>query len=66
MSAQIIAFPRRKPMEWDELPAAWQNGSRLLYRYLTYDGEMTHAEAMTYVDSTHERDLRSMLGGFGS
>lgn len=59
MSAVILTFPRRKPMEWDELPLAWTDGARSLYRYLTYDGEMTHAEAMDYVESTQESDRRT-------
>lgn len=56
MSAQVIAFPRRKPLEWDELPAAWTNGCKSLYRYLTYDGEMTHAQAIDLVEKTRSAE----------
>lgn len=56
MSAQVIAFPRRKPMEWDELPAAWTDPARSLYQYVTYDGAMTHAQAIDLVEKTRSAE----------
>lgn len=52
MSAQIISFPRRKPLAWDELPAYWSYADRSYY-------EMSIKDGMRPEDAFREHDLRA-------
>lgn len=49
MSAQIIAFPRRKPLAWSELPDYWEYPDKAYYTYAIEDG-MSHETAFRLHD----------------
>lgn len=49
MSAKIIAFPRRKEMDWSELPDYWGVTDKAYYSYAMEDG-MSHEEAFKKQD----------------
>jgi len=51
MSAQIIAFPRKKPLEAHELPAHWGPRERSHYLHVTYDGFNSHEDAFHYCET---------------
>ena len=38
MSAQVIAFPRKKPLAWDELPGYWSYAHKSYYEMDIEDG----------------------------
>lgn len=50
MSAQIIAFPRRRPLEWEEMPSYWCLVARRYYDMDVEDG-MSHQEAFDKWDA---------------
>ena len=45
MSAQIIQFPRKRPLEMHELPSHWPQNLKSYYVHVTYDGYNTHENA---------------------
>lgn len=49
MSAQIIAFPRRTPLAWSELPDYWEYPDKAYYTYAIEDG-MSHETALRLHD----------------
>lgn len=44
-NANVLSFPRRKPMAWEELPEHWSSTDRYRYCNLVESGEMTHDRA---------------------
>ena len=50
MSAQIISFPRMKPLEDHEMPPHWSDSVRWHYGHATYDGFRTHEEAFAHCE----------------
>lgn len=66
MSAQIIAFPRRRPLEWEEMPQYWCHVARSYYEMDVEDG-MSHQEAFAKWDDYARRaaawrDLKRQSG----
>jgi hypothetical protein len=62
MTAKIIAFPRRKPLDWSELPSYWEYPHKAYYTYAVEDG-MSHPQAFRLHDliaraPTHIAGLR--------
>ena len=51
MSAIVIPFPRKHPLQSHELPENWPAGMRGLYTQMTYDGHSTHEDAFEYCDT---------------
>lgn len=50
MKNNIIAFPRKRPLEWEEMPAYWDLVARRYYDMDIEDG-MTHQEAFDKWDA---------------
>lgn len=48
MSAQIIQFPRKTPLEWHELPDDWSERLKRHYVHVTYSGFNSHQDAFAY------------------
>lgn len=63
MTAQIIPFPRRKPLELHELPEYWPDGIKGLY--LQETRHHPHDEVFAYYDARAKARLRdeAMLAG---
>lgn len=55
MSAQIIAFPRKRPMAWEELPAYWGYCERSYYEAAIAAG-VSHQEAFAEEDVAARMD----------
>ena len=51
MTAQIIQFPRKTPLEAHELPAHWGRRERAYYLHVTYDGFNSHEDAFAYCEA---------------
>lgn len=54
MKNNIIAFPRKRPLEWEEMPAYWDLVARRYYDMDIEDG-MTHQEAFDKWDDYARR-----------
>ncbi|MGH8061933.1 MAG: hypothetical protein ACREO7_07950 [Pseudoxanthomonas sp.] len=50
MSAQVIAFPRKKQLAWDDLPDYWGYVEKSYY-------EMAIEDGMSPEDAFHKQDL---------
>lgn len=58
MSAQIIQFPRKTPLEEHELPAHWSEALKSRYVHWTYDGFKSHEEAFEYCETMSQVEPR--------
>ena len=51
MTAQIIQFPLKRPLEQRQLPVDWSDWLRLHYLHMTYDGQYSHEKAFRICQS---------------
>lgn len=58
MSAKIIQFPRKTPLEEHELPKEWSDAVKVNYVHMTYDGLYSHEDAFRSCQIAHEERRR--------